>query len=75
MSGKVLLHLRAEVKPQEERVAITPENAKKLLDTGLFQIHVERCTQRIFPDALYQRTIPPPPQKNKTKHTIFIFIS
>jgi saccharopine dehydrogenase (NAD+, L-lysine-forming) len=50
---KQLLHIRAEVKPQEERTAITPENAKQLIDSGLFTLHVERSTDRIFPDEEY----------------------
>ena len=58
---KELLHIRAEVKPQEERTAITPENAKKLIDSGRYTLHVERSPERIYKDDEYQRTPPPAP--------------
>ena len=45
--------LRAETKPQEQRTALTPSNAKKLLDAG-FQVTVEASTQNIFPDQQYK---------------------
>jgi len=51
----LLLHIRAEVKPLEKRAPITPENAGKLIDSGLFRVHVERSAERIFPDEEYER--------------------
>jgi saccharopine dehydrogenase (NAD+, L-lysine-forming) len=52
---KEVLHIRAEVKPQEERTAITPENAKKLIDSGRYALHVERSPERIYKDDEYQQ--------------------
>ena len=43
----VHLWLRAETKPMEERTALPPQHAKKLLEAG-FKITVEHCDQRIF---------------------------
>ena len=41
--------LRAETKEQEQRTALTPENARQLLDAG-FKVTVERSDQNIFDD-------------------------
>ena len=41
--------LRAETKPLEQRRALSPRNAKKLIDAG-FQVTVERSTQSVFDD-------------------------
>ncbi|KAH7107008.1 saccharopine dehydrogenase [Auriculariales sp. MPI-PUGE-AT-0066] len=46
------LWLRCEKKEFEHRAALSPANAKKLIDAG-FQISVERDTQRIFNDDEY----------------------
>lgn len=45
--------LRAESKPMEERTALTPEFAKKLIEHG-FQLTVERCGQRSVPVSEYE---------------------
>jgi saccharopine dehydrogenase (NAD+, L-lysine-forming) len=45
--------LRAETKPLEERSALSPKNARKLIDHG-FQLTVERSTQSIFDDQEYK---------------------
>jgi len=45
--------LRAETKPQEQRTALTPKNAKKLLDAN-FNVTVEKSAQNIFSDQDYQ---------------------
>ena len=45
--------LRAETKPLEERRALSPRNARKLLDHG-FRVTVERSTQSIFADQEYE---------------------
>lgn len=46
--------VRSEVKPGEERVAITPENTKKLLDAG-FRVKVERSPHRCIKDEEYEK--------------------
>lgn len=51
--NKPHIWLRAETKPQEQRTALTPLNAKKLLDAG-FTVTVEKSSQNIFPDTVYQ---------------------
>ncbi|KAL6050427.1 Saccharopine dehydrogenase [Balamuthia mandrillaris] len=50
----VELHVRAETKLNERRTPLTPLNAKKLLDSGLFRIFVERSPDRAFPDGDYE---------------------
>ncbi|KAH3666924.1 hypothetical protein OGAPHI_003374 [Ogataea philodendri] len=45
---KVILHLRAETKPLEARAALTPKTTKELLDTGDFEIYVEKSSQSTF---------------------------
>ncbi|KZV94107.1 Formate/glycerate dehydrogenase catalytic domain-like protein [Exidia glandulosa HHB12029] len=47
------LWLRCEKKEFERRAALSPANAKKLIDAG-FKIYVERDEQRIFDDAEYE---------------------
>ena len=47
------LWLRCETKEFERRTALSPSNAKKLIDAG-FEIFVERDTQRIFADSEYE---------------------
>ncbi|EJD52162.1 saccharopine dehydrogenase [Auricularia subglabra TFB-10046 SS5] len=47
------LWLRCEKKEFERRAALSPSNAKKLIDAG-FEIFVERDEQRIFDDSEYQ---------------------
>ena len=47
-----LLWIRDEVKPGEQRVAISPQNARKLLSEG-FRINVEESKRRCFRDSLY----------------------
>ena len=51
--NKTHIWLRAETKPDEQRTALTPSNAKQLLDAG-FEVTVECSAQNIFPDHLYQ---------------------
>ncbi|KAJ3152068.1 Saccharopine dehydrogenase [Geranomyces michiganensis] len=51
-SSTVHLWLRAETKRNERRTALTPKVTKTLIENG-FQITVEKCTNRIFPDAEY----------------------
>ncbi|NQY65186.1 MAG: saccharopine dehydrogenase [Alteromonadaceae bacterium] len=46
--------LRAETKKQEQRTALTPTNARHLLDAG-FKVTVERSEQNIFNNDLYQQ--------------------
>lgn len=46
--------LRCERKEFEERAALTPTTAKKLIDAG-FEIYVERDQQRIFDDSEYEK--------------------
>eukprot|EP00013_Stygamoeba_regulata_P018833 CAMPEP_0177655212 /NCGR_PEP_ID=MMETSP0447-20121125/14821_1 /TAXON_ID=0 /ORGANISM="Stygamoeba regulata, Strain BSH-02190019" /LENGTH=390 /DNA_ID=CAMNT_0019159065 /DNA_START=101 /DNA_END=1274 /DNA_ORIENTATION=- len=47
--------LRDEVKPHEQRTALTPENAAKLVEAG-FTVSVERTTNdRCFPDEEYEK--------------------
>lgn len=52
MAGQTLW-LRCEKKEFERRAALSPANAKKLVDAG-FTIYVERDEQRIFDDAEYE---------------------
>lgn len=47
-----LLWVRAETKPGEERVIVTPEDAAKLLAAG-YRVVVERSAVRAIPDAEY----------------------
>ena len=56
MAGKTILHLRAESKPYEHRSALTPETTKALIDSGKFEVHVEKSPEdpgrkRIFEDS------------------------
>ncbi|ANZ74635.1 BA75_01085T0 [Komagataella pastoris] len=53
--SKVTLHLRAETKPLEARAALTPSTAKELLDTGKFEIFVEKSGQSIFAIEEYEK--------------------
>lgn len=43
------LWVRAETRAHEERVGLTPDGAKKLLDAG-FQVTVERSDQWAIPN-------------------------
>lgn len=47
------LYVRAETKPLEKRVAISPANAKKLIDAG-YVLSVERFPERAFRDEEYE---------------------
>eukprot|EP00128_Syssomonas_multiformis_P014574 Colp12_sorted_trinity150504_noHs@2794 len=47
------LWLRVETKPNEHRVAITPNTARALMDAG-FKITIEKSSERIFPDSEYE---------------------
>jgi len=47
------LWLRCEKKEFERRAALSPKNAKALIDNG-FTIHAERDEQRIFDDSEYE---------------------
>jgi hypothetical protein len=51
------LWLRCEKKEFERRAALSPKNAKALIDAG-FTIHVERDEQRIFDDSEYESYAP-----------------
>lgn len=48
----VHLWVRAEQRPNEERVGLTPQGAARLIGAG-FQVTVEESTQRILPIADY----------------------
>ena len=50
---KTHIWFRAESKPQEERSALTPDGAKKLIEKG-FRITVEESTERAFPIEDFQ---------------------
>lgn len=47
------LWLRAELRPNEDRVGLTPDGAKALIDQG-FRITVEESRQRVIPIEAYQ---------------------
>lgn len=47
-----IIWLREEVKENERRTPLTPENAKKLLENG-YKVIVEKSKDRIFPDSEY----------------------
>jgi saccharopine dehydrogenase (NAD+, L-lysine-forming) len=54
-AGKTILHLRSEKKPLEHRSALTPYTTKALIDSGKFEVHVEKSPQdpnrkRIYDD-------------------------
>ncbi len=49
------LWLRAETKPQEQRTALTPANAKQLIDAG-FKVTIEASSQSIFTINEYENT-------------------
>ncbi len=49
------LWVRAEQRPNEERVGLTPEGAAELLAAGI-QVTVEESRTRILPDAAYAAT-------------------
>lgn len=51
--SKPHIWLRAETKPHEERRALSPGNARKLLEHG-FQLTVERSTRAVFDDREYE---------------------
>ena len=48
-----VLHLRRETKRFEERSALTPTTAKRLLEAG-YVVKVERSTERIFADKEFE---------------------
>ena len=48
------LWLRAETKPFERRVALTPETAKKLIASG-YTVSVEECDSRVFGIEQYRQ--------------------
>eukprot|EP00005_Dracoamoeba_jomungandri_P003263 CAMPEP_0174251686 /NCGR_PEP_ID=MMETSP0439-20130205/1422_1 /TAXON_ID=0 /ORGANISM="Stereomyxa ramosa, Strain Chinc5" /LENGTH=376 /DNA_ID=CAMNT_0015332059 /DNA_START=57 /DNA_END=1187 /DNA_ORIENTATION=+ len=48
------IHVRAETKPNERRVPLTPANAAKMLEAG-FQIFIEESDMRIFPSEEYEK--------------------
>jgi len=53
-SNKPHLWLREETKKGERRTALTPENARKLIEAG-FKVTVEKSETRIFKDEEYQQ--------------------
>jgi saccharopine dehydrogenase (NAD+, L-lysine-forming) len=60
MSSKTVLHLRSETKPYEHRSCLTPSTTKALIDSGRFEIHVERSpdnpdNKRIFDDEEFEK--------------------
>ena len=48
----VHFHIRGETKPAERRTAVTPDDAKRLIEAG-HQVTVESFPDRCFPDAAY----------------------
>jgi len=48
------LHVREETKPLEHRVAVSPANAKRLIDAG-YRLSVERFPNRAFRDEEYEQ--------------------
>ena len=46
------LILRSELKNNERRTPLTPDNAKRLIEHGV-KISVEKSSERIFPDNNY----------------------
>ena len=58
MADKIKILLRAEVKEHEHRTALTPANARLLIDSGRFSITVERSdgseSARCFGDSEYE---------------------
>lgn len=53
--SKAHIWLRAETKPDEERTALSPDNAAALVEAG-FKVTVETSTQSIFDIEQYQQT-------------------
>jgi saccharopine dehydrogenase (NAD+, L-lysine-forming) len=53
ISKRPVLWLRHETKAYEERVTITPETAKQLMEK--FEVHVERSPTRIIKDGDYEK--------------------
>ncbi len=52
--NKPHIWLRAETKPQEQRTALTPDNARQLIDAG-FKVTIEVSPQNIFKDEEYKK--------------------
>jgi saccharopine dehydrogenase (NAD+, L-lysine forming) len=52
-TSTVVLHLRAETKPLEQRSALTPTTTKKLLEAG-FEVYVEKSKERVFDDEEFE---------------------
>ncbi|PKI16585.1 saccharopine dehydrogenase [Colwellia sp. 12G3] len=52
--NKAHIWLRAETKPDEQRTALTPKGAKKLIEAG-FKVTVECSSQNIFNQELYRQ--------------------
>lgn len=60
MAGKTILHLRSEQKPLEHRSALTPYTTKALIDSGKFEVHVEKSPadpsrKRIYEDEEFTK--------------------
>ncbi|KIW03186.1 uncharacterized protein PV09_05413 [Verruconis gallopava] len=60
MSKKTVLHLRSETKLYEHRSCLTPSTTKALIDSGRFEVHVERSPsnpdlKRIFDDEEFEK--------------------
>ena len=58
--GKTILHLRSEQKPFEHRSCLTPSTTKALIDSGKFEVHVERSPKdpsrkRIYDDSEFEQ--------------------
>jgi saccharopine dehydrogenase (NAD+, L-lysine-forming) len=59
MPSKTVLHLRSETKPLEHRSCLTPTTTKALIDSGRFDVVVEKSPndpsrKRIFDDAEFE---------------------
>lgn len=54
-AGKRVLWLRHETKAYEERVTVTPETAKALMESGKWEVHVEKSPTRIYKDKDYEQ--------------------
>lgn len=52
--SKAHIWLRAETKPHEQRTALSPKGAKKLIEAG-FKVTVECSSQNIFDQELYRQ--------------------
>jgi saccharopine dehydrogenase (NAD+, L-lysine-forming) len=52
-SGKPMIWIRSESRPDERRTVLVPAHAKALVDAG-YKVYVEKSQQRIFTDGEYE---------------------